>query len=512
MISTSLHSSRLLGARNARPRLTAALIGGGVVSVGVVLALLIGISAWMPLAAGLVLVAGVALLLLGLGTVPQGLLRSLLVLAAVVVLVSPLSQQHLKLPVGYVLELVLFSLALGALLQARVNMGQDRALRWLGGLFVLYLALGVLSSVFGRSHWVAGLWQFQYNLKWMAMFLVGTLLVWDARSERVLRWILLTLWLPLLAFVLLEWFAPALHRQLFGVPTDNQINPLLGALRRFRGPLLHSGYLALMSATLAWFCVVFALRQRQWRWAWLAVPYAVLLIAAGQRQETLGICLALALLATLQLRRQGPLLLVVALLLGGAAVSLALLFDYVPLSDLLAQWGAGDQLAPLSERAILSKQGLGVANANWPLGSGLGTYGGAGAQKFDQSLFVELGFGRYWWFREGKFLVDVYWPSVAAESGWLAAVALATCFGIVFFGLLRRLLRLPQGDTALMLALGGLLILLSNTPSSAIITDPRGSFLLWLVIGAAWRGSQGALAAPAAMAGGGIAARRWESA
>jgi hypothetical protein len=35
--------------------------------------------------------------------------------------------------------------------------------------------------------------------------------------------------------------------------------------------------------------------------------------------------------------------------------------------------------------------------------------------------------------------------------------------------------------------LGALSLLLLNSPSSAILTDPRGAFLFWLFIGCGWR-------------------------
>jgi len=359
--------------------------------------------------------------------------------------------------------------------------------RWVGWLFLLFMACGVASSVLGRSHTVAALWQLQYNLKWPAMFLLGLLIHWDARFDLTLKRLLALAWVPILAFVVLEVAAKGAHQTLFGPPPDYQINPLLGSIRRLRGPFQHSGYLALISGCLAWLAAVYAVQLKAWRWAGVALIYTLLLLASGQRQETMGFVLALALGAALLMRRHWILMILVTVLLVAGTACLAWALDYAPLTDVLHQWGVGSRLSALSERAVLSEAGLAIANRYWPLGSGLGTYGGVGAQKFDLSQFVEMGFQRYWWFRENKFLMDVYWPSVVAESGWPGAAALAACYAVMMVTLVRRLVRSQPLDTLLLMGSGMMLVMLSNTPSSVVITDPRGCFALWLIIGAAWR-------------------------
>lgn len=478
------------GARGpGRSGLAVALLGGAALLVTLLFALMIGVSAWLPMLLLIALPLAGALVWIGLGEPSPALMRAVLVAGALLVISAP-ALMRARLPLGYVFELLLFTWLAGALMHARRAMRSDPALRWLAALFGLYLLLSIASSVLGRSQPMAAVWQFQYNLKWAAMFLVGMLLVWDVKTERVLHGLLALLWLPLAAAALLELAAPGLHHRLFGPYVDWTPNPLLGGLPRMRGPFLHSGYLALTAAAFAWCCVVLAVSTKRWRWGLLALPYLALLLASGQRQECAGFALALAGLAVLTLRRYGVLLLPLAIAAIAVAALVMLMLDHVPGRGLLAQWGFGQPFDQLSERAVLSTKGLEVANQWFPLGAGLGTYGGAGAQKFDQSLFLDLGFASYWWFREGKFLIDVYWPSVAAESGWFGAAALMACYLTLLFGLLRRHLRdqrAGRGSALLPMALGALVILLSNTPTSAVITDPRGSFVLWLLIGAAWR-------------------------
>jgi hypothetical protein len=462
--------------------------------------LMAALGSWLVLGGLVILAAASSLLWAGTREPSQPALRALTVLGALLMLSSGFFQHVLRLPIGYLLELVLFSMLLGTMLHARRYLSGDRALRLVMLLFVFYLSLAVLSSVAGRSTWIAALWQFQYNIKWAGMFLLGTMIVWDPGHERLLRGMLLVAWVPMLAMVGVEWAMPSLHATILQVPIDGQINPLLGALHRFKGPFQHSGYLALLSAALAWCCIVAAVSQRRWCWLVPALIYATLLVLSGQRQEAAGLTLAVLALAGWLGRRHLSVIVVAAVLLLAAAGAVLLWADGLPTPAIVAQWGGGDPLHPLSERAILSTKGLEVGNRYFPLGAGLGTYGGAGAQKFDQSLFLDLGFGRFWWFREGKFLVDVYWPSVVAEAGWIGAASLLACYGTIFGTLLVRARRAGGRDPLLLVAAGCLLILLSNTPSSAIITDPRGSFVLWLLIGAAWRRSR-AESLPAAPAG-----------
>lgn len=467
----------------------AAVIVSAAIVLALLLALLVGSGAWLPLIAVLVLVIAVGVLSVGFFAVPQSLLRGMMPLAIGVVILSPAVTNLTHVPIGYVMELLVFGLLTGALARAWQEPGRDVALRAVGILFSLFLVLGVMSSALGRSHLLAGIWQFQYNLKWFAMFLVGMLLVWDADAERMLRRVVLWAWLPLLAGVVLEVAAPGAHHAIFGPDSDMQPNPFIGALRRYRGPLQHAGYLALIAGMLGWCSIVFAVARRRPAWLAIAAAYVTILVSTGQRQESMGFVLALATLAALRLRRHFSVLLVVGMLGVAAVVTAFWIADYLPMRSLFAQWGWIDPMEPLSERAILSAKGFGVANRYFPLGAGLGTYGGAGAQKFDQSLFLDLGFGRFWWFREGKFLVDVYWPSVAAESGWFGLLALAGCYTVILATLFLRLLRDGARNEVLWLALGCLVILLSNTPSSASITDPRSSLLPWVLVGAAWRAS-----------------------
>lgn len=472
--------------RPALPPLKLLLVGGAFVLLALVLGALIGLGAGRQLLPGIVgLLLFVVLAAYGLRGPEQGVLAGVMVLVFAVTLAHPLADGAARAPIGYVFELLCFAWLAGALLHAVQRHGHQPALRALLLLLSGYLLLSLLSSVLGRSHWVAGVWQLQYNLKWPAMLLIGMLLSFGPQQQRVLGVAAYWLWLPIAAMVGLEILKPALHWRLLGLSApDLTANPLLGFGLRRQGPFPHSGYLALTAAGLAWVSGVQMLLRRRWRWALPLLAYLALLVLSGQRQEAAALLGAASLAAIILLRRHWRALLVFGVLLGGVLVTVALIFEVSIAQKLVSQWGGGERLAEVSERYVLTRAGLQIANDWFPLGAGLGTYGGAGAQKFDQSLFIELGFEKYWWFRQGSFLVDTYWPSVLAESGWIGAAALALAYATVYLTLLRALWTHSNRDMEVWTGMGLLFILLLNSPTSASISDPRGAFWMWLLIGA----------------------------
>jgi hypothetical protein len=396
-------------------------------------------------------------------------------------------------PVGYAMEFVVFVFMLSSLRQLLRVAKEDAALRWMIVLFAAYLALLLLSSFLGRSRPRAALWQLQYTLKLPLMFTLGMLIVHGERAAATLRTVLAWSWLFFLPFLALEIAAPGLFIKLMGYTSDAHVNPVLGMGGRLRGPFSHSGYMALMCGLLGAASAVQWMTGRGRQWLALAGVYTLMVVATGQRQELASLLLVYALFFTIGARKHMSWL-VFGAVIGAAVLAVASLYlEHNPFRDLVLQWGGG-RTSQLSERGVLTQQGLGVADKYFPLGAGLGTYGSAGAQKFDLSLMVDLGFNHYWWFRQGMFIVDTYWPSIAAEGGYIACALLLAMFVVMWFAVYRRAAR-AQGETQaiLLVALAALTLALSNSPTSAVISDPRGVFVFWLLAGCAWRASVAAV-------------------
>jgi hypothetical protein len=406
--------------------------------------------------------------------------------------------QSKGIPIGYAMEFFVFVFMLSSLRQLLRLARVDTTLRWIFALFACYLVLLALSTWLGRSHKLAAIWQLQYTLKLPLMFTLGMLIVHGERSAAMLRAVLVWSWVLFLPFLALEIAAPGLFIKILGYTADAHVNPVLGMGGRLRGPFSHSGYMALMCGLLGAASAAQWLIGRGVQWLALAGIYTAMVIATGQRQELASLLLAYLLFFTIAGRRHLGWL-VLAGVVGCALLGVGLMYlDHNPFRDLILQWGGG-RASELSERAILTQQGLAVADKYFPLGSGMGTYGSAGAQKFDLSLFIDLGFNRYWWFRQGMFIVDTYWPSVIAEAGYPAGMLLLLMFLVMWAAIYRRALH-AQGETRgiLLVALAALTLALANSPTSAVISDPRGVFVFWLLAGCAWRASVAASAAASA--------------
>ena len=426
-----------------------------------------------------------SLVMYGITLPGQKALSWILVLVFVVTLSNAVVEQLVHAPIGYVFELLCFGLILGAGFHAARRFGADSVFRFLLLCLGLYFLLGLVSTALGRSQWVAAIWQLQYNLKWPAMLLIGMLLAFNHGQERLLRIVVGWAWLPIAMMVALEIASPNLHWKIVGGTPDMSPNPVIGLGLRNQGPFPHSGYLALTSAGFAWISLVFASIARDRRWLLPTLLYTALLLSSGQRQEVLGFFILVGVLFTYLYRRHWQLLLVGFLISAAMALVVALIFDVAVGAKLVEQWG-GSKLGLPSERYVLSKAGLKIAHDWFPLGSGLGTYGGAGAQKFDQSQFLQFGFDQYWWFRQGQFLVDVYWPSVVAEVGWIGGVALFVAYMAIFVKLIFSAWQDGEKSALLWIGFGLLGLLLLNSPTSASISDPRSAFWMWLLIGAAF--------------------------
>ncbi len=398
-------------------------------------------------------------------------------------------QYVIYVPIGYLQELLLFGLSIGIVGHVWQQSRTDSTLRGLILIYVCYLSLCLLSTLAGRSHALAAAWQLQYNFKWPLMFGLGCMVNWGSSHDRQLQRVIQYSWVVLLACVALEIAVPGIHSRIFGPPPDLHQNPIIGFGLRYRGPFIHSGYLAITSALLAAASLAQMVARKKWAWGIVGSIYLALLLLSGQRQESMALLLSLTLMTLICNWRYRYLVLsvtTIAVLIGLASL---VYMNQVPMETTLAEWGILNGMSSLSERAILSLNGITVANQYFPLGSGLGTYGGVGAQKFDQTLFLDLGFERYWWFRQGLFLVDTFWPGVIAESGFIGAAFLLMLFVCLWLALLQR--TLADRDTPIfavsLTALAALTLMLANSPSSGALTDPRGSFLFWILIGSVWQ-------------------------
>lgn len=497
MLNAAVDSTSPLGRRKPASRWPAILFGVGMVLLAILSAMFVGGGALIPVVAlyGAALV--VAAVALGLVTASQQRLTRIFALVLVLTILQAPVNQALGLPIGYAFELLCFTLMIGAAISAWRLHSDSTLFKVILFLVLLYFALALLSTGLGRSKRIAALWQLQYNLKIPAMLLIGMMMAFEENQQLWLKRFLKWAWLPILAFVMLETVAPSKYEHLMRLPLDHTVNPILGIGMRRAGPFQHSGLLAIASVMMCWCCLILAWSKRAWIWLVPAGIYLALLLLSGQRQESMSLVLMVCFLGAFLLRKHWRVLLVTGVLLLGLGAVGAQILNLKIVQKIEQKWGAGTGLEPVSERNELLRAGKAIALRYAPLGSGLGTYGSAGAQKFDQSQFIDYGFGKHWWFQRGLFLIDVYWPSVAAEAGFAGAAAWLAALLALLGLLMRSAWRHGPGNALPWLGTGALLLLLSNSPTSAVLTDPRATFWMWLLVGAA---AAHALRKPAATA------------
>lgn len=339
-------------------------------------------------------------------------------------------------------QVVLMILAPMGLMAFWKEMQKEILLKWFLIFFSAFLLIELISSITGRSRWDAALYQFVSDLKPLMWVLLGYKLCWDMKMERILNFTIKWYWLLAMFFVIFEWTAPGAYFALFsgvgGRPSEDTTSGLFPS--RALGPFEHPSFLATTSAIFIIITVSRALilpvdKARNW---FLVAMYFLLLVFSVQRQELVGCLVAVFLITLIANTKHLFLRLLLVLILG--TVSGALFWDMFS-QDLIQEasmWGLGT-LTPIEHpRAQLFSGAWYVAHQYFPWGAGLGTYGGAGAEKFDHSLYLQLGFGNYWWYGNQDYLMDTYWPNSIGESGFFGALTLLMSYLFLIIYAMKR--------------------------------------------------------------------------
>lgn len=352
--------------------------------------------------------------------------------------------------------------------------------------FGLFLLIGVGTSVVGRSSGPGAVFQFFSDLKPMFLVAIGYRMAWSPRTEKIFWTVVHWYWVVALMFIALEWGAPSLHMAI--LPGGQLTQDASGWLpSRAMGTFEHPSFLANVTVLLSLACLARwrETRPMAWRYFWLAMIYLAILLCTSSRGELAGFLIAFSIgLIVLSSRLTWA-----RVLAGGTLVALAVIGFWLIFADTIlkeaAAWGVGTVGAVSQPRAQILFGAFSVANRYFPFGSGLGTYGGAGAEKFDLSLYYELGFGNYWWFMKEDYLMDTYWPNSLAETGYLGALLLLVSYILmaVHAFIRARQSKSPRARSYWALACCGMWYLLFNSTSSPTFQDPRLFLLVAVMFG-----------------------------
>lgn len=326
---------------------------------------------------------------------------------------------------SFLTELILL-LVMPALTRTMVvSAKKSSEFRWAIGFLASFLLIATISSILGRSQFLAAAYQFGTNLKYIVMILVGASMQWTRRSEawlwRLIRWT----WAVEAVFVAWQWIHPGSYFAIFWGAEYMASDPLGLLPSRALGTFQHPSVLAGISAILFLASWLRYLHDGRRGYLLLSLAYMALLFASTERQE-LAAAIIVAGVAWVSRIQFSKVIIFSALLIPVLAVVTVVAWPKVSEKSLAEaeHWGISGNHRIDHPRAVTYLTAATIANSHFPLGSGLGTFGGAGAKRFDDSYYWQLGFTQYYWFQKENFLMDTYWPNFYAEAGWFGLLAM----------------------------------------------------------------------------------------
>ena len=359
--------------------------------------------------------------------------------------------------------------AVAAVVRVAFFLGEAKLRRWLW-LTTAFLAAGLTSALVARVPLQTMVLGAFLAVKFQVFLLLALTIPWDERDcARIMR---VALWLGplLLASGVLLWLAPAAVQNLFidttleggGVVLREGLNPMQGIFS-------HPGVFGWAMAITGCYALAALLTSRT---AWPAGPTvslgaSVLGILASLRRKPLVALPLAALYGVMRFatgRRRWAVLALFAVLAGGGAVLVTnrLEAEYRDALNYVDPQGA------TMPRVLLYVTGVQIANARFPLGAGFGRFGGYASTLDYSPLYDEYGLSRVYGLtpEEPMYVLDTYWPHIAAETGWLGA-AMLLAFLLLLVLDASRVARAAVDPATKALAVGAALALLEGLVESA---------------------------------------------
>lgn len=304
--------------------------------------------------------------------------------------------------------------------------------------FFGFLLITIISSfVEGNSRLLAATFQFLSDLKLLLVLGFGVYMASRINIAAIIDRALLPIIIIVLFFLVLQWGAPGVYMSLFNVAQlateSSDILPAPGV-----SIFSHPSILAAASAALAIYTFT------QWRIlgkasgsAWLKfLALVFLLFSSNQRQEIFAFLLVIIAIYVLATKKEMGKRLMSSLVIFAILIVIFLAVYGQTFEREASLWGIGSVEAATHPRALLYDGAESIARTYFPLGSGLGTFGGVGSSKYDLSLYYKLGMSQQWWWSDHEgYLLDTYWPNSIAEGGVIGAALLLLHY-VLFSGYL----------------------------------------------------------------------------
>lgn len=148
---------------------------------------------------------------------------------------------------------------------------------------------------------------------------------------------------------------------------------------------------------------------------------------------------------------------------------------------LAGQLGLVSGLPEYTARALFMVTSLDIAKDNFPFGSGFGSFGGQSAVVHDSALFYKYYISHEWYFSEGLFLTDTFWPKIIAESGWIG------CMFMLAFLLYPILKCYKKKHPYHLFSIYALSMMFFQSLSAPIYNEPLSVFFSYFMLGAIFR-------------------------
>ena len=331
--------------------------------------------------------------------------------------------------------------------------------------FIAFLSFGIVSAVLRCTPFMQVIYQFLLELK-MLMFVIIVFGFSEFHSRRVAdAFVGLSTVILAGSFVLalVQFFAPQLYDALFpyGAHHGVFLIPDGTALPRAAGTFWFTGSLAVFSGVFLSYFYFLYLQKRTWRALFWVCISAADLIFTLSRLEIIAtiIAIAVVLFAYSRLSRKIVFLVIIPIIALVLFISFQdLISSY--LSATATRLGLYNIEESQAARSVFYWYGWQLATKYFPLGSGLGTFGGPAAAVFDSIEYARLGFERFWFYRCGVWMTDTFWPHIYAEAGFLGGL----CLAMHFYSLLRT--NRNKQNVYAKTGKAGMLILLINSLTS----------------------------------------------
>lgn len=291
------------------------------------------------------------------------------------------------------------------------------------------------------------------------------------------------------AALILQWVFPSAYLAIFReskIPVEAMgIMPSPG-LSIFN----HPSILAATSAALALYVIAKCINQEEHKKRpWVSgAALIILLLASNQRQEIFAFSIA----ATLIFAFSDNTKIITRISTSLFFLFIVLILFIIVFEDTFIRestsWGLSSYQSITHPRAELYDGAIAIAEKYFPLGSGLGTFGGVGSSKYDLSLPYEMGLGNSWWWKEKEaYLLDTYWPNSLAETGFIGALLLLAHYLLLAFYSFQQAWNSESNQEKMLWLCAGssFLWILLNTPTSPGFQEMRLLFFPSIFFGIA---------------------------